>query len=159
MKRINTHIVKERSRRLTKLFEGFTPYTHLVGQQLKVWFNTETSEDGRHSVGHTKAYVKVLVPLDHNLPGRSRMVDIHSCQRFHIEGTVSAVPANAQSSLVFPHGGICAGESRTPVSKPTENSSISKVDTDTSYYVRIAAVTGVAVCVASLLVYFRSRRR
>jgi hypothetical protein len=57
---------------------------------MKVWFNTEVSDDGRHSVGHTKSYVKVLVPLDGSLPGKSRWVDVHSCQRFHIEGVVSA---------------------------------------------------------------------
>ena len=70
MKRIPTQIVKNRSRRLTTLFESFDPYTHLPGRRLKVWFNTEVSADGRHSIGHTKGYVKVNVPLDPSLPGR-----------------------------------------------------------------------------------------
>ena len=89
MKRIATQIVKNRSRRLTKLFESFDPYKNLIDQRIKVWFNTEVSSDGRHSVGHTKSYVKVLVPIDISLPGKSRMVEIFSYSRFHIEGKVS----------------------------------------------------------------------
>jgi threonylcarbamoyladenosine tRNA methylthiotransferase CDKAL1 len=90
MRRIPTQIVKDRSRRLTRLFESFTPYTHLPGRRMKVWFNTEVSDDGSQSVGHTKSYVKVLVPHDASLPGKSRWVDVLKCQRFHIEGVISA---------------------------------------------------------------------
>jgi threonylcarbamoyladenosine tRNA methylthiotransferase CDKAL1 len=89
MKRIATQIVKDRSRRLTTLFESFSPYTHMVGRTEKVWFSTEISEDGHHSVGHTKGYVKVIVPLDGSLPGLVRCVKIHAAQRFHIEGEVT----------------------------------------------------------------------
>jgi threonylcarbamoyladenosine tRNA methylthiotransferase CDKAL1 len=101
MKRIKTDIVKNRSRRLTKLFESFTPYTHLPGKRVQVWFNTEISDDGRQSVGHTKHYVKVLVPMDPALPGTSYMVDISACQRFHIEGTVvgdNLIPPRSSSA-------------------------------------------------------------
>ena len=58
---------------------------------MKVWFGIEEATDGSGgacSVGHTKSYVKVLVPRDDSLPGRCRMVNIHSCARFHVEGTV-----------------------------------------------------------------------
>jgi hypothetical protein len=51
-----------------------------------VWFDIERSDDGRHSVGHTKCYVKVLVPFREDLPGACYQVKIHSAQRFHIEG-------------------------------------------------------------------------
>lgn len=87
MKRIPTQVVKDRSRRLTKLFETFDPYKSYVGRRERVWFCNEVSDDGR-SVGHTKAYVKVLVPLDANLPGTSALVDISARQRFHVEGVV-----------------------------------------------------------------------
>lgn len=88
MKRLPTQVVKERSRRLTKLFESFQPHSHLVGQVIPVWFDIEVSdftrlrtseEDGedtgttrdshrtelgakvakKQSVGHSKAYTKV----------------------------------------------------------------------------------------------------
>ncbi len=39
-------------------------------------------------MGHTKGYVKVLVPLDANLPGRSMLVNITKASRFHIEGSI-----------------------------------------------------------------------
>ena len=89
MKRINTQVVKNRSRRLTKLFESFQPYTDLVGQRVKVWFCTEEGQDGagmKCSIGHSKSYIKVLVPHDSSLPGRSRMVLIERAFRFHVEG-------------------------------------------------------------------------
>lgn len=48
-------IVKDRSRRLTKLFESFTPYLDLVGTTVPVWFDLEVSvsSDGKQeqSVG------------------------------------------------------------------------------------------------------------
>lgn len=96
MKRVPTNIVKDRSRRLTKLFESFTPYEDLVGKCVKVWFGTEISEDGHHSVGHTKAYVKVIVPYDSSLPGTCKMVELQSSHRFHVEGVIS----NDQSEVI-----------------------------------------------------------
>jgi hypothetical protein len=89
MKRISTKVVKDRSRRVSAMFNAFTPYTHLPGQRVRVWFNTEVSDDGR-SVGHTKSYVKVLVTLDTSLPGTSHEVDLTACSRFHVDGTVVA---------------------------------------------------------------------
>jgi hypothetical protein len=87
MKRINTKIVKDRSRRLSAAFNKWRPYTGLVGQRTRVWFNTEVSDDGR-SVGHTKAYVKVLVDWDDSLPGTSHLVDLVKSERFHVEGII-----------------------------------------------------------------------
>ena len=44
MRRLPTQIVKERSRRLTKLFERFQPHSHLLGQVIPVWFDIDVSE-------------------------------------------------------------------------------------------------------------------
>ena len=90
MKRIDTQVVKNRSRRLTTLFESFTPYAHLPGKTVMVYFNTEVSDDGGHSVGHTKSYVKVLVPLDPSLPGKAKLVELKQFKRFHVEGVCCA---------------------------------------------------------------------
>jgi len=110
MKRIPTQIVKDRSRRLTKLFESFTPYEELVGQTVKVWFDIEISDDKRHAVGHTKAYVKVLVPYQDGLPGSCYLVNIQARQRFHIEGELVSLVhvSNLQEQ-----------QSRSPVSPAT----------------------------------------
>jgi hypothetical protein len=62
--------------------------TEITGRILNVWFTTEISEDGHHSVGHTKGYVKTLVTLDGTLPGKTRLVKITSVKKFHIEGEI-----------------------------------------------------------------------
>lgn len=86
MKRIPTQIVKDRSRRLTRLFESFDPYRNLVGQTVAVWFDIEVTDDGRHSVGHTKSYVKVLVDRNDSLPGSCYNVKLVGAHRFHVDG-------------------------------------------------------------------------
>lgn len=94
MKRIKTQIVKERSRKISLLFNSFTPYEKYVGRTERVWFGLEitdqASEKGQQgrSVGHTKSYVKVIVDYDALLPGTDHLVAITSCKRFHIEGTI-----------------------------------------------------------------------
>jgi hypothetical protein len=49
------------------------PYTQTTTQ---VWINAESSQDGRHTVGHTKAYIKVLVPRDEKLVGSQARVRV-----------------------------------------------------------------------------------
>ena len=116
MKRIDTQVVKNRSRRLTTLFESFTPYAHLSGKTVMVYFNTEVSDDGGHSVGHTKSYVKVLVPLDPSLPGKAKLVELGQFKRFHVEGVCCAaegpkeekttVPSSWRLAFILGFGGV-----------------------------------------------------
>jgi hypothetical protein len=87
---------------LTKLFESFKPYEYLLQTSIRVWFDTEVSDDGRHSVGHSKAYIKVLVPFDPSLPGKNRIVNIQSCHRFHVEGVISETTTKECSSTFYP---------------------------------------------------------
>lgn len=180
MKRIATNIVKDRSRRLTKLFESFTPYVDLVGTTVLVWFDIEVAslngpasrriDDGdammtqssdtadkdgyysssiegqgqQQSVGHTKSYVKVLVPYDARLPGSCCYVSVHGCQRFHIEGRVlsfvylarrpsslpptqlkscvdkkAAVSSSSSNSAVQCTGSSCSGDSCSSINPTT----------------------------------------
>ncbi|UIZ20614.1 hypothetical protein KXD40_000299 [Peronospora effusa] len=88
MKRVPTQVVKNRSRKLTKLFETFEPYTHLVNTTQKVWVNTEVSDDKKHTVAHTKNYTKVLLPRDDSLIGCTAKVRVLTAARFHITGEV-----------------------------------------------------------------------
>ncbi|RYG63743.1 radical SAM protein, partial [archaeon] len=76
MKRLDTQLVKSRSRKLTALFETMRPFENMHGAELPVWFGLEVSEDRAHSVGHSKGYVKVLVPLDPDLPGTCHRVRV-----------------------------------------------------------------------------------
>lgn len=122
MKRIPTQIVKNRSRRLTKLFDTFQPYVGHENAIFKVWINTEVSDDGLHTVGHTKNYSKVLLPRDDSLIGCTAEVEIVSTARFHMVGRVLSrsqvvTPAAAallvedQTESVCCGGGSC-GESK-----------------------------------------------
>lgn len=88
MKRVSTQVVKNRSRKLTKLFESFDPYPTLVGTTQKVWINTEVSDDQQFTVAHTKNYTKVLLPRDDSLIGCSAHVKILSSARFHVNAEV-----------------------------------------------------------------------
>ena len=84
MKRIKTQIVKARSRKLTAQFMGHEPFGHMVGARyVKAWVATEVSKSG-HSVAHTKGYVKVLLPRDDDLRGKSVYVKITSAAKFHV---------------------------------------------------------------------------
>lgn len=52
-------MVKERSRKLSALVDGFQGvYGHLIGQTVRVVI-VETAADGHHLVGHTKSYAQV----------------------------------------------------------------------------------------------------
>jgi len=53
-----------------------------------VWINWERSEDGRYAVGHTKAYVKVLVPWEEGREGVVAQVKITRVARWHVWGEV-----------------------------------------------------------------------
>uniref|UniRef100_M4BZB9 Threonylcarbamoyladenosine tRNA methylthiotransferase n=1 Tax=Hyaloperonospora arabidopsidis (strain Emoy2) TaxID=559515 RepID=M4BZB9_HYAAE len=88
MKRVPTQVVKNRSRKLTKLFETFEPYTHLVNTTQKVWVNTEVSDDMKYTVAHTRNYTKVLLPRDDALIGCAAEVRVLTAARFHITGEV-----------------------------------------------------------------------
>jgi threonylcarbamoyladenosine tRNA methylthiotransferase CDKAL1 len=105
MKRIKTQIVKDRSRQLTKIFEAFHPYGDYMNTTVQVYFDIENSENPTtkelQSVGHTKSYVKVLVPYREDLPGSSWTVKIQGIHRFHIEGELEepVYPSNYLTSL------------------------------------------------------------
>lgn len=92
LKRISTQVVKARSRRLTAFFETLTPYTYLLGETRQVWINTEISDDGLYTVGHTKNYTKVLVPRDDALRGTTVKVQVTQVSRFHVTACLVSEP-------------------------------------------------------------------
>jgi threonylcarbamoyladenosine tRNA methylthiotransferase CDKAL1 len=107
MKRVKTQIVKQRSKELTELIDTFRPYEGMEGGEHTAWVNTEISPDGRHIVGHTKNYTKVLIPrytaptdlgggeleepLDTELQGAKVAVKIVSTARWHVVATLLRV--------------------------------------------------------------------
>lgn len=49
MKKVQSKIVKQRSRELTSVFEAFAPYTGMEGKEERIWI-TEVATDGIHLV-------------------------------------------------------------------------------------------------------------
>ena len=71
MPRVPTKEVKARATAITKLFNSYTCYDYLVGTEQRVWILEKDDHPLNHNmvVGHTKAYVKVLVKGDEDLLG------------------------------------------------------------------------------------------
>jgi threonylcarbamoyladenosine tRNA methylthiotransferase CDKAL1 len=68
MDKIPTHIVKERSSRITKVFHSYDKFSHMAGKEYRVWVNEKETNKGLMSlVGHTKNYVKVIIPFEEEL--------------------------------------------------------------------------------------------
>ena len=114
MKRLDTRIVKERSRALTRLFHEYLPFAHLQGrQEVAVWLSSERAKDGKSRVGHTKEYVKVIFPheeaaplagvaLQHLAPGTKVNADIVGVDKFHVVGQLSSVRESVQMRVPAP---------------------------------------------------------
>ncbi|TPX69046.1 hypothetical protein SpCBS45565_g02642 [Spizellomyces sp. 'palustris'] len=85
--RLATEEVKRRSRELTRLFESYTTYSHLLDTIQRVLI-TERSGDGKHYVGHTKSYQQVLVPLQEGLMGRVVSVHVTQVGKWFLSGEV-----------------------------------------------------------------------
>ena len=88
MKRINTKIVKDRSRRLSTFFNSFTPYAGMEGRVEGCWVGVESDKGDRHIVGHMKNYTKVLLEFDKTLTGCYCEVKVVKVDRFHVVGVV-----------------------------------------------------------------------
>mmetsp|Transcript_12150 Transcript_12150/g.15747 ORF Transcript_12150/g.15747 Transcript_12150/m.15747 type:complete len:487 (+) Transcript_12150:61-1521(+) len=92
MKRVPTEIAKRRSKELTELFESYTCYEKYIGQTVPVWFSTEIGKNKaemiEQSVGHTREYIKTVVPRDDSLIGKKALVKIESASKFHLSGYV-----------------------------------------------------------------------
>ncbi|CAI5721273.1 unnamed protein product [Peronospora destructor] len=123
MKRVPTQVVKNRSRKLTKLFETFEPYIHLVNTTQKVWVNTEVSDDKKYTVAHTKNYTKVLLPRDDSLIGCTAKVRVLTAARFHITGEVisrsqpATIAAAAIREQIRAEGNLSAADRSNASSK------------------------------------------
>ena len=60
MKRVPTHVVKERTREVSALFRSYTTHGGLLHTEQTVLVS-DVASDKRHLVGHTKGYVQVLL--------------------------------------------------------------------------------------------------
>lgn len=85
MRLLPTTIVKERSRKATRVFESYTPYADLVGSEQDILI-TQLARDKKHLVGHTGSYVQALIPRDDSLLGKRLKARIMEAEKFCIKG-------------------------------------------------------------------------
>lgn len=87
MERIPGNVVKQRTKRLTDLFNSYEPYSDRVDRIQRVLV-TEISHDKKHYVGHNKFYEQILLPMNENLMGKSVLVKIQSATKFSMFGEI-----------------------------------------------------------------------
>lgn len=87
MKPITTNIAKDRTRELTELFNGYHTHDGLLGSRHLVNV-VELAQDGHHVIGHTKAFVQVLIDPSLAQLGDRVDVEIVACSKFSLTGKV-----------------------------------------------------------------------
>mmetsp|Transcript_2871 Transcript_2871/g.6924 ORF Transcript_2871/g.6924 Transcript_2871/m.6924 type:complete len:564 (-) Transcript_2871:56-1747(-) len=87
MKRLPGHVAKQRSTEVTQAFDSYETNSHLLGREERVWFSDTEVKHGQ-TVGHTKGYVKVVVPREDSLLGKSKIVKVKATSKWHLEGEV-----------------------------------------------------------------------
>lgn len=75
MKKLDTKIVKNRSREMTKLFKSYISFKDRIGEKHNVLI-TEIAKDGYHFVGHNKCYDHFLVPPHSNYDIMGKVVNV-----------------------------------------------------------------------------------
>lgn len=116
MKRVNTQVVKERTRELSTWFKAYMPYDGRVGETHKILV-TEMAPDGRHVAGRTKSYEMVLVDSEialERLMGRVVEVTITETGKFFLKGKPTAAGVLALDSQQLPSESVLRRRTRTP---------------------------------------------
>ncbi|XP_042207607.1 threonylcarbamoyladenosine tRNA methylthiotransferase-like [Homarus americanus] len=85
MQRVPTKEVKNRTRRLTEVFQSYRPYDHKLGEKQTVLV-TEEAHDKEHWVGHNKFYEQVLVPKNEDFLGKLVEVEIIETGKHYMRG-------------------------------------------------------------------------
>ncbi|KAK6178971.1 hypothetical protein SNE40_011437 [Patella caerulea] len=85
MQRVDPQHVKQRTKRVSELFQSYQPYCHKLGQVQSVLV-TEISHDGQYYVAHNKCYDQVLVPKEEDLMGKMLEVEIIETGKHFLKG-------------------------------------------------------------------------
>jgi CDK5 regulatory subunit-associated protein 1-like 1 len=75
--------VKQRTKRLTELFESYKPYENREGK-IDTILVTEESRDKKYYVGHNKFYEQILIPKDDYFIGKMVKVKIISSAKYYM---------------------------------------------------------------------------
>ena len=90
-KKVPLKEAKERSTRLTHLFNGYRCYDKYQETIQRVWVFENDDKNSDNVVGHTKGYVKVLIKKqpEVDLIGKQVIVRITSTHKWHIVGEIT----------------------------------------------------------------------
>lgn len=91
MIQVPTKDKKDRSRRVTSLFEGYKNLDYMMGRVERVQIS-EREPNNKHNgdimIGHTKNYTKIILPYNPELMGKSVTVKIEKALKWHVEGLI-----------------------------------------------------------------------
>jgi threonylcarbamoyladenosine tRNA methylthiotransferase CDKAL1 len=90
LKKLQGHVIKDRSRRVTTLFHSYATWEPLVGTEQVVCV-IEYGKDEKYIVGHTLGYTQVLLPRDASLLGRQVVARILAAEKWCVKGEVVRV--------------------------------------------------------------------
>lgn len=86
MDKIPSNIIKERSRKLTNLFNSYETFGYLLNKKVEVFFSDEINVKNKQLIGHTNNYIKVCIPYDKQYIGTKQQVLITKTTKFHVIG-------------------------------------------------------------------------
>jgi len=81
------------------LFNSYETFQSLIGRVERVWFCESDAKHGQ-TVGHTKGYVKVVVPRNDALLGRNALVRLEAATKWHVQGHVVQEETEACSAAI-----------------------------------------------------------
>lgn len=85
MRRVPTDEVKDRTKKVSAIFQSYFPYEHKMGQRQTILI-TEEAKDEIHFVGHNKSYDQVLIKGEHELMGKMVEVEIYETGKHFMKG-------------------------------------------------------------------------
>ncbi|KRZ32245.1 Threonylcarbamoyladenosine tRNA methylthiotransferase [Trichinella pseudospiralis] len=99
LKRLDTTVVKDRTRRMTQLFNSYEPYQNRVGLKYQVLITERSFRGDDYLVGHNKFYEQILVANQPDLLGKKVWVKIVSCSKHSMVGELTVQPAAYISNI------------------------------------------------------------
>jgi len=85
MRRVPTDEVKERTKKVSAIFQSYFPYEHNIGERQNILI-TEEAKDKIHFVGHNKSYDQVLIKGEPDLMGKMVEVEIYETGKHFMKG-------------------------------------------------------------------------
>lgn len=88
---VHGSVKKDRSRKVTTLFEDYKNLDHMLGRVERVYISerdANNKHNGDSMIGHTKNYTKVVMPYNPELMGKSVMVKIDKTLKWNVEGKI-----------------------------------------------------------------------